>query len=120
MTPATAARTAAARGIWGGQGVVLRVETDRSTLDFDCGHGSIEEPLVTDVDGRFDLAAAIVQERPGPVLIDDPGRGSQAARASGRITGTTMTLSVKGVGTDVMFGPFSLTEGEAGRVVKCR
>ncbi|HZF41490.1 MAG TPA: hypothetical protein VE715_21915, partial [Blastocatellia bacterium] len=44
-----------AQGAWGGPHIRLAVSDSSATIEYDCAHGQIDGPLVTDRRGRFDL-----------------------------------------------------------------
>ena len=105
-------------GDWGGQHVRLSVLEDRAEIEFDCGHGSLDEPPAPGKDGRFRVKGRYVPERGGPTL-KDAAVSSQPARYEGSIAGERMTLEVAIDGGDTL-GPFELTRGGRARLVKCR
>src|SRR2546429_5139125 len=82
-----------AQGAWGGQHVTIEVNESSATVEFDCAHGQIEGPLVTDRRGRFNLKGTFEGEHGGPVRIDEKS-SSQPARYSGWTDGHRMTLTV--------------------------
>jgi hypothetical protein len=108
-----------ASGEWGGRGARLSVRDDGASLELDCAHGSLEV-LSLDKDGRFDVAGRLAREHGGPVGRDETD-SSAPARYRGSVEGQTMTLAIA-VGDDASqtLGPFELTLGGAGRLMKCR
>ena len=42
-----------AQGTWGGPHLTVTVGESSATIEFDCAHGQIDGPLVTDRRGRF-------------------------------------------------------------------
>ncbi|MGB9179784.1 MAG: hypothetical protein WCB68_11115 [Pyrinomonadaceae bacterium] len=105
-------------GGWGGQHVGLEVTTDGATLDFDCAHGEINQAIVLDSDGRFNVQGTYTIEGPGPIRA---GKNySSSARYSGSVSGDTMTLSVAPANSTAENITFTLTRGKAGRVWKCK
>jgi len=108
-----------AEGIWGGPHVRLSMSEGAIQVEFDCAHGTINAPLGTDAQGRFDIPGTFVREGPGPIRV---GRtpGARSARYSGRIEGKTMTLSVNLTEPDEALGTYTLTQGSEGRLWKCR
>src|SRR5438309_1895071 len=73
-------------GLWGGEGIHLVVAADGATTDFDCAHGTVEQPLDRDRDGRFSATGHHIFEHGGPIREDEPPN-SHPARYQGRITG---------------------------------
>src|SRR4051812_41656285 len=70
--------------------------------------------------GRFDVAGRLAREHSGPMRRDETDQ-SAPARYRGSVEGQTMTLTIV-VGDDASqtLGPFELTLGSAGRLMKCR
>jgi hypothetical protein len=114
--PATAARVKA--GMWGGEHVRLEVTDAGAVIEYDCGRGTIDQPLVTDVGGRFSARGHHVRERGGPVRVDEPPPPS--ARYTGQVTGKTMKLTVAVEGEKKPLGPFTLTYGAEADLMKCK
>jgi hypothetical protein len=108
-----------AQGIWGGQHLTVTVGETAATIEFDCAHGQIDGPLVTDRRGRFDLKGTYAPEHGGPVR-DNEQSASQSVRYTGWTDGKKMTLTVTFAGRKETIGTFNLTRGGAGRIFKCR
>ena len=106
------------RGQWGGEHVSLMVTAASASLEFDCAHGTIDEPLVVDSEGRFNLNGAYVRERGGPIRDGEPEDRS-AALYSGRLEGTRLTLSIQLKGEETQIGPFAAFLGQPSRLLKC-
>jgi|ERR687883_828667 hypothetical protein len=111
-------RDKVAAGVWGGEHIRLEVTGSGATVEYDCAHGMIAEPLTLDSQGRFDATGTHTREHGGPVRRDDTP-DSSPARYTGRVEGQTMTLTVTlpDAGTDV--GTYTLTQGSEGRIRKC-
>lgn len=105
-------------GMWGGEHIRMSVGANGAKIEYDCAHGTIDQPIRIDRNGRFDVRGTHTREAGGPVRIDNPPRG-QAARYVGRISGTRMTLSVSLVGSGQAVGTFSLDFGAEPRIFKC-
>ena len=118
LTAAGGGSRRAASGPWGAVGIALEVTDSGGTLEYDCAHGSISEPLVLDSEGRFDVKGLHFPERPGPVREGEGNRG-QPVRYIGRVTGDTMTLTVRLEGGETPIGDYTLVHGKTGRVRKC-
>ena len=108
-----------AQGTWGGTHITVNVGESSATIEFDCAHGRIDGPLVTDRRGRFDLKGTYAPEHGGPVRDNEESAG-QAARYTGWTDGKKMTLAVTLAGRKEMIGTFNLTRGVEGRIFKCR
>lgn len=105
-------------GAWGGAHISLQVASGDATLEYDCAHGSIDGPLRTDRDGRFDVTGTHVLEHGGPVRQGEPP-DAHPARYTGRTDGREMTLTVTLTDTGQRIGTFSLVRGQAGRILRC-
>jgi hypothetical protein len=105
-------------GTWGGPHIGLEIADNHSTIEFDCAHGTIDQPFRTDSAGAFDLSGIYVKESAGPARQDSNDE-KHPARYSGRIAGKEMTLTVKLVDSGEAVGRFTLTRGALPRVAKC-
>ena len=105
------------KGSWGGQHVLLSVGDAGGTVEFDCAHGSLDEPLLLDAAGHFDVKGRLFAEG-GPVRKDEPEH-ARPARYSGEADGQQMSLRLTLEGGEDG-GTFALTRGASGRLVKCR
>jgi len=108
-----------AQGTWGGPHIRIAVGDSSATIEYDCAHGQIDGPLVTDRRGRFSLKGTHSPEHPGPVRDNELFSG-EPARYTGWTDGKKMTLTVTLAGQKEMLGTFNLTLGGAGRIFKCR
>lgn len=93
-------------GVWGGTSAGLQVTQTGATARFSCGRGQIDEPLILDRDGRFDVFGTYFVEV-GPSSIP------HTARFLGRIEGNELTLTVRLLDTNQNphIGTFVLTFG---------
>ncbi|MGH9160728.1 MAG: hypothetical protein ACRD2X_12190 [Vicinamibacteraceae bacterium] len=107
------------KGLWGGEGVQLTVTADGATVEYDCGHGGMDEVIAFDTHGRFELSGWHAQERGGPVREGTVDQ-KLAARYVGRVRNDQMTLRVELTDSGTTLGPFSLERGKRVRLVKCR
>jgi hypothetical protein len=103
-------------GEWGGEHVRLTVESAGGVIEFDCAHGTLDQPLDLDKGGRFDVRGTLVGEG-GPVHKDEP-ENARTARYRGETDGQRMALEVTLEGGEAA-GTFSLTRGGRARLVKC-
>lgn len=105
-------------GAWGGDHVNLLVTATGGTLEYDCAHGTIDQPFLADSSGRFDLAGTHTREHGGPIRIGEK-EDKRPARYTGTTDGRTMTLTVTLAGSNEPLGTFTLTRGQPGRILKC-
>jgi hypothetical protein len=122
-TPMLNQETAAAKSVqvgeWGGRSVGLTVTAGGARVEFDCAHGSINQKMTLDADGRFDVAGTFVRERGGPVRMDEPSDKGSPARYSGKVEGKTMSLTLKLTDTNETIEALTLTHGQSPRLTKC-
>ena len=102
-------------GEWGGEHVKLTVDERGGFIEFDCGHGSLDEPLRLDAAGRFDVKGTHARES-GAARVD--AQDPQPARYTGTSDGKTMELTMKVEGVEPS-GPFQLALGQEAGVRKC-
>ncbi len=105
-------------GTWGGPHINLEVNESGGELNYDCAHGTINENIVPDGEGKFVVKGRHVKERPGPTREGDDQSGD-AATYSGSINGETMSLTVALPERHETIGTFTLTKGRIGRIRKC-
>lgn len=105
-------------GVWGGRSALLDISTTGGTVEFDCAHGTLNQPLILDDSGRFDVAGTFVREHPGPVRQDEPP-DIHPARYTGWTDGKALVVMVELTDSKEMFGPFYLELGKAPRLIKC-
>jgi hypothetical protein len=105
-------------GAWGGDHVGLVLTATGGTLEYDCAHGTIDEPFVTDSAGRFQLMGTHTREHGGPIGRDEKA-DKHPARYTGGVDGDTMTLTVTLTDSNEVLGTFTLTRGRIARVFKC-
>lgn len=106
-------------GTWGGEHIGLEVTEEGGWVEYDCAHGTIDQKIVADARGSFELRGTHVRERGGPVRKGEP-EDSHPAIYQGRIDGDTMTLTVTESDTGQPVGTFTLTLGHQPRIMKCR
>lgn len=105
-------------GTWGGEHAALEVTADGGRIEYDCAHGGLADRLALDRRGRFDVTGTHTPEHGGPVREDEKSE-SRPARYAGRVDGVRMTLTVTLTDTGQLLGTFTLTQGVAGRLMKC-
>jgi hypothetical protein len=108
-----------APGPWGGEGLQLVIMADTQTIEFSCAHGTIDQPIEPDAEGRFDVTGTYTQERPGPEREGQPAK-AEPARYTGRIQGETMTLAITLGESKKPVGTYTLTKGKTVRIFKCK
>ena len=104
--------------VWGGDHIEMEVTRTGARLEFDCAHGTIDEPLRADAQGSFTLKGTFTAERGGPTRDDNPP--APKATYSGTIHGTAMSLQVVVEGGDARGTIYELVRDQRGNVRKCR
>ena len=107
-----------ALGTWGGASIRLDVASRGATVEYDCAHGTIDEPLITDRDGRFVLTGTHVREHGGPIRQDEP-LDRHPARYRGQMNGDSLRLIVTLTDLQQDVGTFTVTRGATARLFKC-
>lgn len=105
-------------GVWGGEHIGIWVEQEGARIEYDCGSGTIDEPLLLDRRGRFAVKGTHYVAHGGPVRIGESLAG-QPARYTGSLAGQTLTISVRLMNLPATVGTFRLQYNQEPRVVKC-
>ena len=106
------------KGKWGGEHIGMVVSDSSATLEYDCAHGTIDEPIIPDDEGRFEVIGVHVFEHGGPIRIDEIP-DEHPALYKGHIVGNEMTLILVLTDTDTEIDTFSLTRGVEPLIYKC-
>lgn len=106
------------QGVWGGAHARLEVNDGGAVVEYDCAHGSIDEQLALDSEGRFDARGTFVRE--GGSIRVGIKRPIRPARYEGRVSGEQLKLTVTLTDTSQPAGTFTLTRGSVGQLRKCR
>jgi hypothetical protein len=112
------AGTVVPTGSWGGVGIRMDVTAQGATVEYDCAHGTVDQALVADRDGRFSAAGTHTREHGGPIRLDEPA-DRHPAQYEGQLSGSSMRLTVILLDTHQTVGPFDVVLGGTGRVTKC-
>ena len=105
-------------GAWGAIGIAMEVTESGARIEYDCARGTIDQPLLLDTEGRFDVKGLHFREHGGPVREGEESRG-QPVRYTGQVTGDNMTLAITPEGSDTVISSHTLVRGKSGRVHKC-
>lgn len=106
-----------ANGVWGGQHIRLEVTDNGANIEYDCAHSTIDEPIVLDSKGNFDVKGKFTPERGGP--IRDEESNSYSVRYVGNARDKQLTLTITVPDKKETIGNFTLTHGSDGRLMKC-
>lgn len=107
-----------AAGAWGGAHIGLQVGGGKTTIEYDCAHGTIDQPLALDSRGRFSARGTHLREHAGPVR-DNEQTNARPARYTGWVSGERMTLKVTLTDKNEFLGTYTLVRGRDARIVKC-
>jgi len=105
-------------GKWGGEHIRIVVSDSSATLEYDCAHGTIDEPIIPDDDGKFEVSGVHVFEHGGAIRIDEVA-DEHPALYKGQIVENEMTLILVITDTDTEIGTFSLVRGVNALIHKC-
>ena len=105
-------------GVWGGQHMGLWVERGGARVEYDCANGTIDQPLILDMHGRFNVKGTHFKEHGGPVRVGEQNKG-QPVRYTGSLFATTLTITVTLTDTQQIIGTFHLKHNQEPRLVKC-
>ena len=106
------------QGTWGGEHIGMVVSDSSTTLEYDCAHGTIDEPIIPDDEGRFEVIGVHVFEHGGPIRIDETP-DEHPALYKGHIVDNEMTLILVITDTNTEIDTFSLTRGVDPLIYKC-
>ena len=107
-----------ATGAWGGDHVRVDIAPGAATVEYDCAHGTMDQPLIPDRTGSFSAFGTHTFEHGGPIRSDElPDR--HPARYDGQVRGDTLRFSVTISDRQQTLGAFTVTRGAGARLVKC-
>ena len=104
-------------GNWGTVGLVVIIEPVRGSVEKDCAHGTIDEPVVLNRYGRFDVSGTYQRDCGGPCSPQLPP--VHPARFEGTIEGDTMTITITLTDTGQVMGPYTVVRDAPGVLHKC-
>ena len=107
-----------APGLWGGQHISFDVSAKGAKVEYDCAHATIDQNIVLDGKGHFNVAGRQFPERGGPVR--EAGQTGYPVTFSGEVKGNTMTLNVQNSSTREDIGTFTLVHGAQPKLFKCK
>ena len=87
-------------------------------LDYDCGSGSINEPVRIDSLGRFTVRGAHTPHHAGPELTDWAAT-TRAATYDGRVFGAVLELRVL-IDDEAIVRSYRLDKNHKVKLIRCR
>ena len=108
-----------ATGVWGGDHIRLEATDSGASIEYDCAHSTIDQRIVLNRAGKFEVKGRYSREHSGPVR-GDKEPNSSAARYVGLVQDKTLTLTVTLTDSGESIGTFTLTHGRDVILRKCR
>jgi hypothetical protein len=105
-------------GVWAGEHISMEVTAQKTTIEYDCAHATIDRSIILDRYGRFNVSGRQFSEHGGPVRQED--EEGYPARFSGQVKGNAMTLRVENSPTKELIGNFTVVYGAQPRLFKCK
>jgi hypothetical protein len=106
-------------GTWGGDHISMEVTARGATFEFDCAHGSLDQKIVLDSEGKFSMRGKFVLERGGPLVQGDEQKAEEAIY-SGSVKGEALNLTITFAASNETIGTYTLSFGKVGRIRKCK
>jgi hypothetical protein len=117
--PAVTSKGKLPAGVWGGEHLRMDVTESGANLEYDCASSTIDEPIIVDGNGKFDVKGKYSPQHGGPIRRDEE-TNSPSARYVGHVKDGEMTLTITIADKKEPIGSFNLTQGSEGRLMKCR
>ncbi|WP_291993982.1 hypothetical protein [Candidatus Accumulibacter sp. ACC003] len=105
-------------GAWGGDRLNLILDVQGGKLDYDCGSGSINEPLRIDSQGQFTARGAHTAHHAGPEMAAGTAT-TRAATYDGRVFGTVLELRVR-IDDEAIVRSYRLEKNQKVKLIRCR
>lgn len=116
MMPTTADAGTIPVATWRGNGAVMTTTAQQSRIDTGTGVAVIKGPIATDAVGRFKTVGTFEIYAPGPQQADVPP-ALHKAQISGRITGSTVELTMRVHGEKAP-RKFTFVQGRAPKLIQ--
>jgi hypothetical protein len=110
--------TIVSEGTWGGTGIGFVIGKSGVQIEYDCAVGAINQTLVIDENGNFDING-LHKYTPKMIRVDIVPK-PQTAKFQGKISGSTMKLKVVLTETREVVGEYTLTRDKEPFIRKCR
>lgn len=107
-------------GLWSGEQLILTVTPTGATVEFECGAGRLDEPLILDDRGSFVLRGSYAAQSGGPASATQTTTPALSARYRGHLTDPShLVLTVELPASDTSQGPFELELGGEDSLQRC-
>ncbi len=109
--------SAALTGEWGGERAALTLTPSGGRIEYDCGQGTLDAPIVPDAHGAFQVSGQHVQARGGPAPREGDMPSMQPVQYRGSVTGNRMQLEVSSGSGPI--GSYVLQRGVSAQLHHC-
>jgi len=106
-------------GRWGGEHISLAIEDNTARFEYDCAHGTIDQAIKVDSQGRFKITGTHTPEHGGPATKGEK-TSDRPALYTGQITGEKMDIRIILTDTNEKIGVFTLVYGRKPNLYKCK
>ena len=113
----TQSPSAALTGEWGGERAALTLTPSGGRIEYDCGQGTLDAPIVPDAHGAFQVSGQHVQARGGPAPREGDTPSTQPVQYRGSVTGDRMQLEVSSGNGPI--GSYTLQRGASAQLHHC-
>jgi hypothetical protein len=104
-------------GEWGGERAALTLTPTGGRIEYDCGQGTLDAPIVPDAHGAFRVGGQHMQARGGPAPKEGEMPSTQPVQYHGSVSGDRMQLEVSS-GNDSI-GSYVLQRGASAQLHHC-
>ena len=104
-------------GTWGGLHVLLTLTDNGGRIEYDCGQGTLDQPVRPDAQGAFHVRGQHNQNHGGPARVADEPPAPQKATYDGTVSGDRMQLRVSSNGEAI--GTYALRRGADPQMAYC-
>ena len=109
--------SAALTGEWGGARAALTLTPSGGHIEYDCGQGTLDAPIVPGAHGAFQVSGQHMQARGGPAPKEGDTPSTQPVQYHGSVSGDRMHLEVSS-GNDSI-GSYVLQRGASAQLHHC-
>ena len=117
MTPPAVASPLAVTGEWGGSRARLSLEKSGGRIEYDCGAGTLDSPVLPDAKGAFSVLGKHSDFSTRPTA-QNTADALSVARYEGVVVGDRMTLTVLIAG-ETSQRVYSLVRGQYVKLIRC-
>ncbi len=109
--------SAALTGEWGGERAALTLTPSGGRIEYDCGQGTLDAPIVPDAHGAFQVSGQHMQARGGPAPKEGDMPSTQPVQYRGSVSGDGMQLQV--ISGNDPIGSYRLQRGVSAQLHHC-